>query len=553
MATQVRRVSPRDSARASGRGYHRRVSLIAGACVVGLLLGAGCSTAPGKGSLDKAGGIVTPVPLDLRMANTRGYEADPFLQRVAKLSGGTLTLTADPELGQPTLTNGPDALRAVRDGRIDIAIVPTRSFDAVSVKAFDALMDPMVVDSLALQDKVLASPVVSDMLGGLTSAGLVGIGVLPGPIRLPNGITRRMLGPASYTGARIAFNASPISERALKTVGAVPVESVFEGADMTAFDGLEQQASSIANNQYDGTVRWITTNVGLWPRPMAIVAGTGAWGKLTGTQRGWLVQAAKDAISDTTRLQAGVEDIATMCRRGKIAIVSASASEISQLRLAFAPVDRWLRTDAVTAGYLDRIQTIKQQAGDTPSGQSVDCTSLASRAIPTQSPGPGSGSPLPSPVPAGPASKIDGNYGMLTTAEELTAAGASPGEVTPGNWGDLRWVLDRGRFASTQFASTKSTGRTCTWNYGTYVLQDGQVVELTILGGGGIAGAGAENHAGEVFKFTLSTYHDTMKLSAVEGETSPLPWMVKPWQRHLAKPWTEFLTKECLPPVGWDG
>jgi TRAP-type C4-dicarboxylate transport system substrate-binding protein len=487
------------------------------------------------------------------MANTRGYEADPFLERVAKLSGGALTLTDDPKRGKPTLTNEPDALRAVRDGQIDIAIVPTRAFDAVGVKTFDALMAPMVVDSLTLQGNVLADPVVSDMLDSLASAGLVGIGMLPGPIRLPNGITRRMLGPPTYAGARIATNASPISERALKTLGAVPVESVFEGADMTAFDGLEQQAASIAGNQYDGIVRWMTTNVGLWPRPLAIVAGTGAWGTLSDTQRGWLVQAAKGALSDTTNQQAGVEDIANMCRRGRIAIVSASASQISQLRRAFAPVDRWLRTDAATAGYLDRIQTIKKQLGGAPAGQPIDCAALASTPKPTQPPGPGSARPLPSPVPAGQVSKIDGNYAILTTAKELTAAGASPGEVTPGNWGDLRWVFDKGRFASTQFAATKSDGRTCNWNYGTYVVHDGQQVELTIVGGGGIVGGAAANQAGEIFKFTFSTYHDTMKLSEVAGETSPVPWMVKPWRRQPTKPWTEFLKRDCLPPVGWDG
>ena len=69
---------------------------------------------------------------------------------------------------------------------------------------------------------------------------------------------------------------------------------------MTGFDGLEQQAASIAGNQYDPVVRWMTTNVGLWPRPVAIVAGAGSWRRLTDTQRGWLVQAAKGALSDPT-------------------------------------------------------------------------------------------------------------------------------------------------------------------------------------------------------------------------------------------------------------
>jgi TRAP-type C4-dicarboxylate transport system substrate-binding protein len=544
----VTRAACRPSSGSAHRRRRRRVRLIAGASLVGLILGAGCS-ATGESAVDKAGGTVTSAPLDLRVANTRGYEADPFLERVVKLSGGQITLTADVKLGQPTLTSEPEALRAVRAGQVDIAIVPTRSFDAVGVKTFDALMDPMVVDSLALQDKVLADPVASDMLNGLASSGLVGIGVLPGPIRLPNGITRRMLGPATYAGARIAINASPISERALKALGAVPVESAFDGADVAGFDGLEQQASSIAGNQYDGVVRWMTTNVGLWPRPVAIVAGTGAWGRLTDTQRGWLVQAAKGAMSDPTSRRSDVVDIGNMCRRGRIAMVSASAGEISQLRRALAPVDRWLRSDGTTAGYLDRIQTVKKRLGDTQSGQLVDCAKLSHGPKQTQSPAPAPASPLPSPVPAGPASKIDGNYAMLTNAKELAAAGASPGEVNPANWGNMRWVFDRGRFASTQFAST-SDGRTCTWNYGTYAIHDGQVLRLTVLGGGGSDGG---NKPGEVFDYTFSTYHDTMKWSPVAGATSPVPWMVKPFRRQPTKPWTEFLERECLPPVGWDG
>jgi TRAP-type C4-dicarboxylate transport system substrate-binding protein len=485
------------------------------------------------------------------VASTRAYEGDVFLQLVAKLSSGALTLTADPELAKPTLTNEPDALRAVRAGQIDIAIVPTRSFDAVGVTAFDALMDPMLVDSLALQDKVLADPVAGDMLHRLEPSGLVGLGILPGPIRLPNGITRLLLGPATYAGARIGANPSPISELALRTLDAVPVESAFfAGADLTGFDALEQQAASVAANQYDGTVRWITANVGLWPRPLAVVAGADAWGRLTDTQRGWLLQAAAGARSDPTNRQGDVEDIGNMCRRGRIAVVSASDDEIDQLRRAFAPVEQSMRRDATTAGYLDRITTLKQQLGDTPSGEPVDCAGLATgpQLAPTQ--GAGSPSPLATPVPAGPASPIDGNYAVVTTREELAAAGDSPGNLTPGNWGDFRWVFDRGRFASTQFSSSQSTVRTCTWNYGTYVLHDGQVLELSILGGGG---ARDSNSPGELFKYGVSIYRDTITLSRVAGATSPLPFRVKPWQRQPTQSWTRFLDDRCLPPAGWDG
>jgi TRAP-type C4-dicarboxylate transport system substrate-binding protein len=483
------------------------------------------------------------------MANTAGEAVDPFLERVANVSSGALTLTADPELLRPTLTIESDALRAAQAGRVDIAIVPTRSFDAVGVTSFDALMDPMLVDSLALQAKVIADPVSSDMLGALEPVGLVGIGMLMGPIRLPNGITRRLLGPSTYAEARIATSPSRVSKVALGALGAAPVESAFEGADMTGFDGLEQQVASVAANQYDGIVRWITTNVGLWPRPSVIVAGADAWGRLTDTQRGWLIQAATGVRFDTT-YSLGLEYVTNMCRRGRIATALASEVEIDQLRLAFGPVERWLRSDETTAGYLDRIQALKRQLGDVPLGQPVDCLALVKGPQPTPASGAGSASPLSTPVPAGPASTIDGNYALLTTSEDLAAAGAAPGEVVPGNWGDLRWVFDRGRFASTQSASIESAGTTCIWSYGTYGIHDGQVLELTFLGGGGGRNA---NEPGEVFDYRISTYRDAMTLTRVPGAVSPISWMVKPWQRQATKSWTEFLDHDCLPPTGWGG
>ena len=296
-------------------------------------------------------------------------------------------------------------------------------------------------------------------------------------------------------------------------------------------------------------MHWVTTNVGLWPRPLVIVAGADVWGRLTNTQRDWLIQAATGARFDTT-YSIGLEYITNMCRRGQIATASASDVEIDQLRLAFGPVERSLRSDATTAVYLDRIQALKRELGDVPLGQPVDCLALAKRRQPIPAAGAGSASPAPTPMPTGLASTIDGNYALRTTSEELAAAGASPGEVVAGNWGDLRWVFDRGRFASTQSASTESAGATCLWSYGTYRIHDGQVLELTFRDGGGGDNA---NEPGEVFDYGVSSYRDSLTLTRVVGAVSPISWTVKPWQRQASKSWTEFLDHDCLPPPGWGG
>lgn len=180
--------------------------MLAAASLAALLLAAGCGGGLDKaGGADKAGGTVTAAPVELRVVKIPGQEAQPFLDELARLSGGTLRMTGDEQFERGQLNAETDALRAVQSGQADIAIVPTRAYDFIGVKSFDALMDPMLIDNMELQQQVLNDSVATDMLEGVSSAGLTGIGILPGPIRLPNGITRRLLGPASYSGARIAF------------------------------------------------------------------------------------------------------------------------------------------------------------------------------------------------------------------------------------------------------------------------------------------------------------------------------------------------------------
>jgi hypothetical protein len=145
------------------------------------------------------------------------------------------------------------------------------------------------------------------------------------------------------------------------------------------------------------------------------VANTDSWGKLSKTQQGWLVQAAKAALPASAAPVGDTEEIANMCRRNRVKIISASDGQIAQLRDAFSPVDRWLHTDGTTAGYLDRIHAIKSQLGAKVSGQPIDCAELTHR----------SGS---STRPAGSASAIDGNYFLSYTVKEMHA-GASPDGV----------------------------------------------------------------------------------------------------------------------------
>jgi TRAP-type C4-dicarboxylate transport system substrate-binding protein len=512
---------------------HNRPSLklLAGGSLAALLLVTGCGGT--TAGVDKAGGPVTAAPITLKMANTRGDEGQAFLDELAKVSGGALQLTAEPGFEGATRSMEVGALQAVQSGHADIAIVPTRAYPFVGVTSFDALMAPMLIDNMELQQQVINDAVASEMIDGVKSAGFAGIGILPGPIRVPDGISRQLRGPATYASTRIGYSASPVAKQSLEALGAIPVEAAFDGQDVSGFDGLELQAGAVASNVYDEVVRSITANVGLWPRAIGIVANAGSWAKLTDTQRGWLVRAAKDAVADTASLQTGTEDITNMCRRNKVKIISASEDQIAQLRRAVTPVYDSLRGNQTTAAYLDKIQAIKDRMESTESGQPIDCASLTGHPSSNSS------------VTDSQASRLDGNYLLSITEKELATWEPNEDPIAE-NWGEFRLVLDHGRFALTQYNE-----QACTWNYGKYTLT-GTTIELTFAGGGGKAPNDAFMKPGEVFDYDLSSYHDTMKWSPVPNAVSPSGWATKPWHRDTGKPLADYLDKHCPPPAGWN-
>ena len=56
------------------------------------------------------------------------------------------------------------------------------------------MLAPFLVDSLELERRVLESPLATRMLEGVEHAGLVGIALLPGPLRSPFGISHLLSG-----------------------------------------------------------------------------------------------------------------------------------------------------------------------------------------------------------------------------------------------------------------------------------------------------------------------------------------------------------------------
>ena len=123
-------------------------------------------------------------------------------------------------------------------------------------------------------------------------------------------------------------------------------------------------------------VKWITGNVQLWPRALAVVGNAASFASLSDAQRIWLTEAIHNVIPSMAALQRNTEELGSLCRRGKAETIQASSTQIKQLRDGFAPVYRWLRGDASTALYLDQIDALKAGLMADPNDV-PDCSGLS--------------------------------------------------------------------------------------------------------------------------------------------------------------------------------
>ena len=408
---------------------------------------AGC----GGGGGDRAGGARTAPPTVLTLANSNGdsHALEPFADAVERVSGGALKLrfSNNWRSGEP----GYEAalIRDVADGKADLGWAGSRAFDDVGVRSLDALHAPLLIDSYALERAVLADPLADELLSGVGAAGVVGVGILPGPLRKPFGHSR-LVRREDYAGVTVAVQRSQVADRTLRALGA-RAQPIAVSAPIDGYDGVEQQLASIAGNTYDRDGGVVAADVNLWPRPAVLFMSPEARRRLSERQRRWLRDGARAALGAGIALEQADqrEAAATLCRRG-VDFQRAGAAGLKALRAAVEPVYARLEADETTRKAIARIRTLRTATGAPP-----DTASCADAG----------GAPA---EPAGP-SPIDGVYRSDITRSQLQGTpGYDAGEDNPGNTGHFRMELDHGRFAIT--GSDDGVDQR-----GTFSLDDGRI------------------------------------------------------------------------------
>ena len=344
----------------------RTAALIAAIVLAAIVLAVvGTMALSGREVLDRAGGRAGTRTTTLTLA--QGNEAPPaqlvqFAEAVAKSSDGALTVKFQNAWHKGDPGGEVETIADVKANVVDLGYVGARAFDRVGIRSFQALLAPMLVDSQELQRKVFEAGIPQAMLGGLKGHGLVGVAVLPGPMRKMLSKGEPFTAPSAFAGKMVGIQESGVATETFKALGAKPT-TLPGGGDISTVDGIEGQLSAIRGNHYDDMGgKNVVGNLNLWPRPLVVFTSAATYTHLNDAQRTALKDASAASLEpalDASRAE-DTDPVAAMCH-SSLRFVDATPQQLTALQKAVAPVYQGISTDAASAARLGQIRRLKSQ------------------------------------------------------------------------------------------------------------------------------------------------------------------------------------------------
>ena len=467
------------------------------------------AAACGSGSLDKAGGPVSK-PAVLTLADGEGdtSNAQPFAAAVSSLSHGSLQIKIEGDWRPSDPRYSADLIKDVQAGKADLGVTASKAFDTVGISSFQALQAPFLIDNYPLEQKVLDSAIPAAMLEGLRPHGLVGLAVLPGPLRRPFGFTRPLVAASSYRGARIGIGPSAVDSGIFRALGAIPVALQRSNSvpDIAGLTGIVNSATTI-DAGFDVPGATLTGNVVFESRPYVLFMNQHAFGSLTASQRDVLYRAAARARAAGIYQGNDTASVADLCRRGT-KIVSASPADLAGVQAAVQPVYRMLEANRATRAFIDEITAIRQAVGGSP--DAVACPAASAGGV------------------SATASALQGTWQVTYTQQELIAAGADPSELGPGlgNCCHLSLTFREGHWSERLIGGDPAVAPN-NLSYGTYGVTGQQITFYRH----DYAYPGSDT---EVWgPYIWSVYRDTLtfkKAGWTGGTQGPTSLTVRPWR-----------------------
>jgi TRAP-type C4-dicarboxylate transport system substrate-binding protein len=328
------------------------------AAVAALLALSGCQD---SGARTPTGGGESAIVLRLGLVGARsdpdGVAAAAFAAAVARRTGGQIEIRTTARAA----ADGPGLLARVRDGRLDLAGVPTAAFDRAGLRAFAPLQAPLLVTSYALERRVIDGPVGAAMLAQVEGLGLTGLALYERGLQRPLWSGPARVGRAG-AAPRVASPPSGVLAAGWRALGARPRE-VAPGRLAAALAGgaVDGAAVSLATIQaerlYEGAPA-VSADLVLWPSPAALVAHRPSLAALSSGQQEALRAAAAALPARSLAAQARPSALAAvLCQEG-VRFEPTPAPARARLRRAGERAARALARDPASRRALARIRAL---------------------------------------------------------------------------------------------------------------------------------------------------------------------------------------------------
>lgn len=415
---------------------------------------AGCSAASGTPG-DKAGGSTSTVTLVMGVTDPKGRTTTPtvefFASQVAELSQGSIRLDVAWNAAEET-TDGEQAIaRKVRSGEFDLGFIGSRAWDTEGVTSLQALQAPFLITNYELLSAVVSSPMGGEMLAGLKSAEVEGLGLYPDQLRHPVGFREPLASPQDFEGARIRVLTSNASDALIRALGAEPIHLNGDAYGQAVSDGTLTGVDSSLGlaPALHGSI--LTGNLIFYPKVDTLFAGQEALGKLDSTQQQALRAAAQRTAAHVLEKLPVTEDTGPFCSGGG-RVVAATDRDVRALEAAAQPVYGQLAEDPQTAAFIDQIRTLK--AGIPAPTQLTACGESESTGSAAQK------------IP-------NGSYTAVGTKQEALRLGHDDPCALTSNGAHLRLELKDGQWEQWEYCKNQPDDM---GSQGTYISTDKELV-----------------------------------------------------------------------------
>lgn len=405
-----------------------RITRSIAALAAGGVILAACGGAP-PAVADKVGSqtvVLRMATIDSVNNNGQSFGPEAFVSNLETVSRGGLKVEMIEVYGDGAADAESRLVEAIASGDLDGGWPSTRAFANAGITGLDAVEAPMTITSYAAQKALVSGPVSDGLLARLDGSGVVGLGLAVGPLRRPFAAETPLLGPDDWEGIRFRAYNSPVQADTILALGGTPVDLGFGWVDEVVAGRLGGVEFDIAQYEANGFTReagMVTANVVLWPKVFVLAMSQKRYDSLTDEQRGWVVQAARQASQVSTEATYDETTVARdLCDEG-VRFVAASDAQLAALRTALEPVLDRLADDPESGALLDDIQAIAaaHPEADVPDVP-ASCTSIVADG--------GGGNDVPDEVSALP----DGTYRVEIRLADVEAAGISNGPGWTGTW-----------------------------------------------------------------------------------------------------------------------